>query len=141
MLQFFPQVFLNDSSANDDFFFLVLGTRCYWFFLCWCNFSYLCWRIFFYSSNPFFRLNSIHPCEMVIQLYLLLRFLLPLFMCVTEILQQVLRSSQRCAEKKLQWRTWTQLHLFHYDLHFLENRPQILQKKITLCSPSLSVSP
>ncbi len=84
-------------------------------------------------------LNSVPPCGTWVQFYQILAVLLPTFMYVTAILHgPVIRSLQKHVEKKSQWSTWTQPHLFQCDLLLLRNHPLILAGKIGMCSPSLT---
>ncbi len=83
--------------------------------------------IFFYSSNPFLRLNSIYLCGMWTLLYLLLYDLLPPFTSITMILwRQVVRFPHKHVENILQR---THPHSFQCDLLFLWNHPQVLAGK------------
>ncbi len=91
-------------------------------------------------QDPFLRLNSIPPYGTWIQLYLTLSILLPTITHVTAILSRhVNHSPKKYAEKKSQQSMWTQPHLFQCNLLLLQNRPQILVKKIATHSPTLKL--
>ncbi len=80
-------------------------------------------------QDPLFRLNSVPPCGMWTQLCLILVVLFPIFTHVMAILCAQAVCSQKRAEKRSQWSTWAQPHLFQCDLLLLWNQPQILAEK------------
>ncbi len=131
---FFPQLSADNSPVNDDFFFVPC--ICCDFSACLCRWFEV-WRKI-KLIKIIFRWNSVSPCRMWMQLYLILAVLLPIFTHFTVILHgHVVCSPQKRAEKKSQRSTWTQPHLFQCNLFLLWNCPQILAEKIAVCSCNL----
>ncbi len=89
---------MNDTAANDNVFSLPCVHSAF-FLLVSADASEEGGKLSL--SRSIFRLNSIPPCGMWVQLCLTLSVLLPTFMHVTAILHgQVVRFSQKLAEKK-----------------------------------------